>query len=94
MPNLLQESYINNSVTNEKMYAFYDVGHMIKLVRNALGEKKITKNSKGRLVKWDYIVMLYETENQEELYYLCCGMLINYYHKIPCCYHREYFPHR
>lgn len=40
---------------------------MIKLIRNAFGDKKVIKNGKGELIKWEYVVMLYEKEQEEGL---------------------------
>jgi len=40
---------------------------MIKLTRNAFGNKKVLKNGKGELIKWEYVVMLYEKEQEEGL---------------------------
>jgi len=40
---------------------------MIKLIRNAFGDKKVLKNGKGELIKWEYVVMLYEKEKEEGL---------------------------
>lgn len=59
--------FISNSITKEKINIFLDPAHMLKLVRNAFGEKKCLINSKGEFIKWDYIVKLYEKENAEGL---------------------------
>lgn len=59
--------FILNPATNEKIFTFYDAAHMIKLVRNAFGDKKIIIDGNGDLIKWDYIVKLYEKEKLEGL---------------------------
>lgn len=61
------KSYIINPVTKENIYCFYDPAHMIKLIRNTFGDKKVLKNGKGELIKWEYVVMLYEKEQEEGL---------------------------
>lgn len=61
------KSYIINPVTKENIYCFPDPVHMIKLIRNAFGDKKVLKNGKGELIKWEYVVMLYEKEQEEGL---------------------------
>jgi len=38
---------------------------MIKLIRNAFGDKKNLKN--GELINWEYVVMLYAKEKEEGL---------------------------
>lgn len=41
------KSFIINPVNKENIYCFYDPAHMIKLIRNAFGDKKVLKNGKG-----------------------------------------------
>lgn len=71
---LKTKPYIINSVTNEPIYIFLDAAHMIKLVRNAWGDKKYKtlqdgktilipkplRNSKGEIIRWDYLEKLYD----------------------------------
>uniref|UniRef100_A0A2S2PM39 Transposable element P transposase n=1 Tax=Schizaphis graminum TaxID=13262 RepID=A0A2S2PM39_SCHGA len=56
--------FSSNHPKNEKMFCFYDdPSHMIKLVQNAFGDKKIIVNGNGQKIRWDYIQKLYEKEN-------------------------------
>jgi len=73
--------YILNPHRNEQIYIFLDAAHMIKLVRNAWGDKKYKKNlngqselvpkvlqnSKGQPIRWDYLEMLYQLECEKGL---------------------------
>jgi len=59
--------FVLNPVTKDKMYTFYDPAHMVKPIRNSLGEKKILYNDNGESIKWEYIVRLFEKEKQEGL---------------------------
>lgn len=59
--------YFINPTTKEKVYTFYDPAHMIKLIRNTFGDRKIIMNSKNEIICWDYIVKLYNKEKNEGL---------------------------
>lgn len=52
--------------STDKIYIFYDICHMIKLVRNTLGHKKILKY-KGKKIEWRYIESLYLLQKEEGL---------------------------
>jgi len=56
-----------NPITKEKVFAFYDPAHMIKLIRNTLGDKKNIINGKNEMIKWEYISKLYVKEKEEGL---------------------------
>lgn len=58
---------IKNPFTNEPMYIFYDPCHMLKLVRNTLGDLKCIYDGNGRLIKWDHIIQLFQKEKSEGL---------------------------
>lgn len=58
--------YFKNPATNELCYIFLDLRHMIKLVRNTLGNKLIL-NAKDGKIYWNYIVMLHELQQAEGL---------------------------
>lgn len=53
--------------SSEPIYLFYDPCHMVKLVRNTLGDKQILINSNGEKIEWNYIKKLYFKEKQEGL---------------------------
>lgn len=59
--------FITNSITNEKIFTFHDQAHMIKLIRNTFGDKKILKNGEGKFIEWKYIEKLYEKQQNEGL---------------------------
>lgn len=58
--------WFTNPITNEKIFVFYDMCHMTKLVRNALAEKGIIKYNSER-INWNYIRQLYEVQQEEGL---------------------------
>lgn len=59
--------FFNNPITKEPCYIFLDLCHMVKLVRNTLGDKKILKDGLGNFIKWEYIVKLHELQKEEGL---------------------------
>ncbi|CAI6357380.1 unnamed protein product [Macrosiphum euphorbiae] len=59
--------FSSNHSKDEKVFCFYDPSHMIKLVRNAFGDKKTIVNGNGQKIRWDYIQKLYQKENCEGL---------------------------
>jgi len=52
---------------SQPVYLFFDACHMIKLVRNTLGDKQILLNSNGDKIEWSFIKELYYKEKQEGL---------------------------
>lgn len=64
-PNVKTKFNIN---TKDNMYFFMDPSHMIKLVRNAFGEKKIFKDGDGNLIQWKYIDSLLKLQESEGLH--------------------------
>ena len=52
---------------NKKIYILLDVCHMLKLVRNTLGEKGILINNDDEKVLWAYIVELQRLQETEGL---------------------------
>lgn len=49
------------------VFIFYDPCHMIKLIRNTLGDKNFLFNSKGEKIEWNFIKELYYKEKEEGL---------------------------
>jgi len=43
------------SEIDQPIYIFWDAAHMVKLVRNTLGDKKVLINSNGKQIKWNDI---------------------------------------
>jgi len=58
---------IHNTFTNDPIYIFYDAGHMLKLIRNTLGDYKCIFDDEGRSIKWEHITQLYQKEQNEGL---------------------------
>ena len=48
---------------------FLDPCHMLKLVRNTLGDKKSVVDGSGDIIKWDYITNLHKLQEQEGLHF-------------------------
>lgn len=68
--------YFEHPITKHKVFIFMDACHMIKLIRNCLGTKKIigVKNNK---VEWRYFDLLVELQNDEGLH---AGTKLRYRH--------------
>lgn len=52
--------YFLNPENDQKVYVLYDAPHMIKLIRNCLGDKKILYAG-NKPIKWDYVERLYRS---------------------------------
>lgn len=50
------------------MCVLLDPCHMLKLVRNCFGDKKVLINESGNLAKWDFIERLHELREHEQLH--------------------------
>ena len=50
------------------MYVLLDPCHMLKLVRNTLGDKKSLVDDSDNLVQWDYIENLHKLQEHEGLH--------------------------
>ncbi|KAE8753116.1 hypothetical protein FOCC_FOCC000039 [Frankliniella occidentalis] len=55
------------SDSNIRVHYFMDICHMIKLVRNALGNRKTLKNRNGETICWNYITKLHNLQLQQGL---------------------------
>lgn len=58
----------SHPVTNNNIYIFLDPCHMIKLVRNALGDKKTFYDGEGNKISWNLILKLHELQMNEGLH--------------------------
>lgn len=58
----------NFKIGNDNIYMYYDPCHMIKLVRNTIGEKKNLTDIDGLPIQWEYIKMLEELQENEGLH--------------------------
>ena len=50
----IEKNFFHHPATNEKVYVLLDVVHMLKLLRNLLGEQK-TLRLDGEKISWSYI---------------------------------------
>jgi hypothetical protein len=62
------KSYFNHPVTELPVRVFLDPYHMLKLVRNSLGDMKAFTDSDGNAIKWHYIERLHELQEKEGLH--------------------------
>lgn len=58
--------FFKNPVTGETCFVFLDLCHMIKLIRNCLGDKKLLKYGNNKIM-WQYIVDLHKLQEKEGL---------------------------
>lgn len=56
-----------NPNTGEKVFVFWDAAHMIKLVRNTLGDKQVLQDSSGK-INWNYLKDLEKLQSTEGLH--------------------------
>lgn len=61
------QPHFTNPFMNETCYIFYDLCHMIKLVRNTLGDLRVITTNDVEEIAWDYIEKLLELQTKEEL---------------------------
>lgn len=61
------QPYFINPITQEPCYVFLDLCHMIKLVRNTLGEYKTLRIAKKEKIEWYFIEQLYKLQCDEGL---------------------------
>lgn len=57
-----------NPVTQKKIFIFWDACHMLKLVRNTLGDKELLLDGEGNFIKWEYVKKLFEVQQNEGLH--------------------------
>lgn len=56
------------SLNSNHIYIFYDPCHMLKLIRNAFGEKKILMDCDDNLIEWRFIEALVTLQENEGLH--------------------------
>ncbi|GLV38538.1 hypothetical protein CBL_05106 [Carabus blaptoides fortunei] len=66
-PTTVMKTCFHHPVTQEKNYMFPDPCHMIKLIRNTLGEKGIIFDENNS-IKWDYVTKLHHLQEGEGLH--------------------------
>lgn len=62
------QGYFEHPISRQKVHIFLDPCHMLKLVRNMLGDYKCIVNGKGQSIKWEYIIALHELQETEGLH--------------------------
>lgn len=55
-------------INDKNVVIFYDPCHMMKLVRNCFGEKKVIVDENQHLIKWEFIEKLERLQNAEGLH--------------------------
>lgn len=62
------KSYFSHPCENERcVYVFLNICHMLKLVRNTLGDGFVLYDDEGRKITWEYVVRLQELQELEGL---------------------------
>lgn len=62
------KSHFSHPITESPVRVFLDPYHMLKLVRNALGDMKAFTDSAGNTVMWRYIERLHQLQENEGLH--------------------------
>ena len=62
------KSSFKHPSADHNVHVFLDPCHMLKLVRNTLGDKKSLVDGNGNFVKWEYIENLHKLQNSEGLH--------------------------
>lgn len=63
------QTHFPHPITTEPVYFMLDPCHLLKLIRNTLGDYKCIINPAKERVKWKYIVALHDLQDQEGLKY-------------------------
>jgi len=58
-------SFSSGFESNPKIVTLFDPAHMIKLVRNAIGEKKVFRDSSNNEIKFEYVRQLCYLQEKE-----------------------------
>jgi len=58
----------NHPITNEPIHIFLDTAHMLKLVRNTLGDLKYMYDQNNDKFEWSYFYKLVERQENEGLH--------------------------
>ena len=60
-----QLKLLNPVDKNKKIYVFLDVCHMLKLIRNTLGDGGILYDKDGKTISWAYLIELQKLQEKE-----------------------------
>lgn len=61
------KSFFPHPSTQEKIHIIFYACHMLKLVRNTLGDLKILKDAEGNFIEWRFIEALAQLQVKEGL---------------------------
>ena len=67
VPGQLTTYFIHPSTPSCRVHVFLDVCHMLKLVRNTLGDLKFLHDKNGNLIQWQYLVNLHHLQESQGL---------------------------
>lgn len=62
------QNWFKHPATDINIYVFLDPSHMLKLVRNALGNKKQLLDNNGNKIEWKYFKELHKLQESEGLH--------------------------
>ena len=63
----IQPYFLNPLDKEKKIYVFLDVCHMLKLIRNTLGDSGTLHDKDGNTISWQYLVELQKLQEKESL---------------------------
>ena len=63
----LHPYFIHPLDKTKRVYVFLDVCHMLKLIRNTLGDQKVFVDGDGNKICWEYIIELQKLQDEEGL---------------------------
>ena len=66
-PDCLRTHFKHPCEAQSDIYVFLDICHMLKLVRNTIGDGVILYNAEGKKFSWEYVVLLQELQDLEGL---------------------------
>ena len=61
----IQPYFLNPLDKEKKIYDFLDICHMLKLIRNTLGDSGILHDKDGNTISWQYLVELQKLQEKE-----------------------------
>lgn len=64
----LLQTYFPHPVTRERVAAFLDPCHMLKLVRNTFGDMKTLVDANNCFIQWSHIIELHELQESEGMH--------------------------
>jgi hypothetical protein len=67
-PPTMKNWFEQQPTSGENVYIVCDPFHMLKLLRNALGDKKLFCDVNGGVIQWEYIVHLHKLQVEEGLH--------------------------